>query len=139
VGEYNSGTGATINGSFISLNSVNGQLTTDFDLKYFGGDLYVGERFGNSPTQARIGLFDATTGATISNPFVSFNAPNGPLGLAIATVPETSTWAIALLGLGLLVFQIIHAAAYSRPSTEGDSPAPAHSLTSVAAVYDRRR
>ena len=48
-----------------------------------------------------MGEYNATTGAIIAT-FVNPVGLNEPNGLAVSSVPEPSTWAAGLLGLGLL-------------------------------------
>jgi uncharacterized membrane protein len=59
--------------------------------------LYVSQLLGNSS----VGEYDATTGAAINANFIT--GLNEPVGLAVASVPEPSTWSmIAVGGVALL-------------------------------------
>jgi hypothetical protein len=65
-----------------------------------GNDLFV----GNNGTDT-VGEYNATTGAVINASFIT-SGLNQPLGIVVLPqgVPEPSTWALLLGGLGLLAF-----------------------------------
>ena len=89
IGEYTT-LGGTVNASLVSgLNSPEGIAVS-------GGDLFVANYYGGT-----IGEY-TTSGATLNASLVS--GLGGPIGLAVEDVPEPSTWAMLLGGLGLLAF-----------------------------------
>jgi len=90
VGEYDATTGAAINANFIPFNGTLalGYLALDGNNHLFASQ-------GNRT----VGQYDATTGAALNVSFITFTGD--PEGLVLTTaVPEPSTFALQVLGLG---------------------------------------
>jgi hypothetical protein len=91
IGKYNATTGAPVDPALVSGLHVLG------DIALFGGNLFVTEI--NTGT---IGEYNATTGAPVNPALVS--GLNMPTGIAVVTVPETSsTGTLLLLGLAAML------------------------------------
>jgi hypothetical protein len=99
VGEYDATTGAVINANFIT------GLLFPLGVAVVGNTLYVTQDGGATPGSSFISTYDATTGAVINANFIT--GLNGPRYIAVASVPEPSTWSmiaagsVALLGITL--------------------------------------
>ena len=91
VGEYNATTGALIDNTFIS------GLANPQSLAVSGNDLYVANFDNNT-----VGEYDATSGALIAG-WTSPTGLNGPVGLAVGSVPEPGSAALLALGAGALL------------------------------------
>ena len=89
--QYSATTGALINANFITTG-----LTYPATLAVSGNNLFVSNFQGTT-----VGEYDATTGAAINASFIT--GLTNPSGLAVASVPEPSTWSmIAVAGVALL-------------------------------------
>ena len=95
VGEYNATTGAVINVNFITgLDGPEG-----FALS--GNSLFVSNDISNTVSE-----YNATTGALINANVISIGL-DGPGSLAVASVPEPSTWSMIAVG-GVALLGIMH-------------------------------
>jgi WD40 repeat protein len=96
ISEYNATTGAAINTNFI----VNGGENVGLALS--GNDLFVSRQ--GAVTPGTVSEYNATTGALIAANFVPpLATPIFANGIAVASVPEPSTWSmIAIGGVALL-------------------------------------
>jgi uncharacterized protein YjiK len=89
IGEYTT-SGATVNASLIS------GLSTPAGIAVSGSDIFV-----TNEGTGTIGEY-TTSGALVNASLVS--GLSNPYGIAVEAVPEPSTWAMLLGGLGLLAF-----------------------------------
>jgi hypothetical protein len=86
VGEYNASTGAVINATFITPTEPQGLALSGNTLFVLNSNFTVGE-------------YNATTGAAINATLIT-GLPNAslPNGIAVASVPEPSTWGMIVVG-----------------------------------------
>ena len=96
VGEYNAATGAPINASLTMGQAIGLALS--------GNNLFVSGQ--GAVTPGTVSEYNATTGALIAANFVApLTTPIFANGIAVASVPEPSTWSliaissVALLGM----------------------------------------
>jgi hypothetical protein len=85
VGKYDATTGAAIHANFIQGNAPTG-------LAVSGNNLFLANTFGGST----VGEYDANKGNVINANFIT--GLNGPIDLAVASVPEPSTWSMIAVG-----------------------------------------
>ena len=96
VGEYDATTGAVINASFVT------GVANPYGLAILGNRLLVADNLNNT-----VGAYGIPAVALLNNVPTSSNAsfltvPDGPTYVAIANVPEPSTWALLTLGTAAL-------------------------------------
>jgi hypothetical protein len=90
ISEYNATTGAIINPSVVSGFSV-------FGIAISGNDLFVTDG-------SMIGEYNASTGTAINASLITGLSGPGFFEVEAQAVPEPSSWALMLGGLGLLAF-----------------------------------
>jgi len=95
VAEYNATTGAVINVNFITA------LDGPQGLALWGNNLFVSNDISNTVSE-----YNATTGALINANVIPIGL-DGPGSLAVASVPEPSTWLMIALG-GVALLGIMH-------------------------------
>jgi hypothetical protein len=97
VGEYDATTGAVINANFA------GSGTGPTGLALLGNSLFA----LNNPLLGTVSEYNATTGAVNNAAFISGLSTSSINGIAVASVPEPSTWSMIAVG-GVALLGMMH-------------------------------